>query len=429
MAITRRQFIKQSAGVASVGMFLPRVWLGESQAQTPMGAANRKMVVIQLIGGNDGLNTVIPYTNSRYYSLRPSLAFKQSELKDDMDRSMLISSDLALNPAMKEIKELYDEGKVAIINGVGYSQPSLSHFLSMDVWHTANLAGAGGIGWLGKYADAALIEKDGISAASIGGSLPKSLFASKSVIPSIQDFSLYNFITDPGHPEDYQNQLDAFTAASSRSFEPGAFQSAINMTAMDAVQGAQQLQAAVASYSSRVAYPENNPLAAALKMAAQILITMPEAALLYVMLGSFDTHSDQIDHRSGQPNRLAGQHSSLIKWLSQAVKAFYEDLNQHGLADDVLIMEWSEFGRRPEENASLGTDHGTANSMFVIGNPVRGGLYGEAPSLNALDLDSAGNVKFTVDFRSVYATILDRWLQGDSQSILGEKFENIGFLG
>ncbi len=428
MAITRRQFIKQSAGIASVGIFMPRVWLGDASGQERLSNSRRKLVVIQLAGGNDGLNTVIPYSDSRYYSLRPALSFKQTELKDELNRPTMISNELALHPAMKEIKDLYDAGRVAIVNGVGYPQPNLSHFLSMDVWHTANPSGVGGAGWLGKYADIALIGKQGISAASIGGALPKSLFANRSVIPNIQDFAFYNFVGDPGYPGDYGNQLNVFTAAAARGFDLGTFQSAINSTSFDAVKGAQQLQASVAGYSSSVTYPPENPLAAALKMASRIITTIPDASLLYVTLGGFDTHSDQIDHPGGQANKLTGQHASLVRWFSQAVKAFYDDMTEHGMADDVVIMEWSEFGRRPEENASFGTDHGTANPMFVIGNPVRGGIYGGQPSLNPVDLDAAGNIKFTVDFRSVYATVLDRWLETDSQGILGGRFENAGFL-
>jgi uncharacterized protein (DUF1501 family) len=177
-------------------------------------------------------------------------------------------------------------------------------------------------------------------------------------------------------------------------------------------------------------YPTNNPLATGLQMVAQLMTTVPEASLLYVQMGGFDNHSDQIGDRQGdRSNKRIGDHATLLKWFSEAVKLFHDDLTEHGLADDVLMMQWSEFGRRPGENASFGTDHGTAAPLLVMGNPVRGGLYGEQPSLAATELDPAGNVKFKVDFREAYATILDRWLGADSKAILGAQYPDVGFLG
>jgi uncharacterized protein (DUF1501 family) len=194
-------------------------------------------------------------------------------------------------------------------------------------------------------------------------------------------------------------------------------------------QGAAQVQSSIRSYNSQVMYPENNPLAVALKMVAQLLVTIPEAYILYVTLNGFDNHSDQIgDRRNDRSNKLAGDHANLLRWFSEAVRLFYQDMLEHNLADDLLIMQWSEFGRRPAENASFGTDHGTAAPMMIIGNPVRGGLYGEHPSLANNDLDSAGNVAYKVDFREVYATILDGWLGADSHEILGAAYPNVGFL-
>jgi uncharacterized protein (DUF1501 family) len=199
-------------------------------------------------------------------------------------------------------------------------------------------------------------------------------------------------------------------------------------TGLDAVEGAQEIRAAVATYSSTVTYPAGNPLANALRMAAQVITTIDESVLLYVQMGGFDNHSSQIDVVNGQPNKLAGDHARLLKFFSESVKAFYDDMAEHGLADRVVILEWSEFGRRPNENASFGTDHGTSSQIFVIGDPVRGGLYGEQPSLAAADLDRAGNLKFNTDFRAVYGTVLDRWLGVDSNLILGSRFEDVGFL-
>jgi uncharacterized protein (DUF1501 family) len=408
-------------------MVLPRIWMGEARAQAP--APNHKLLVIQLAGGNDSFNTLIPYTDARYHALRPLLAFKEPELKDAQGRSMLLSDKFGLHPAMSKIKDLYDQGKVAIIQGVGYQNPSLSHFLSMDIWHTADLSGLARNGWLGKYADLALVGQPGLPAAAIGGGeLPRSFFAERAVVPNIINFQLFNFIADPNHPGDYNNQINTFNAAASRSFEAGTFIDSVNKTAFESVRGAQLVQKSVGSYSSTVDYPSYNPLAVGLKMAAQILVTMPEANLMYVQLGGFDHHSDQISHAAGQANKLGGQHALLLNWFSEAVELFYRDMTEHGLADNLLMMQWSEFGRRPGENASFGSDHGTVGSMFVIGNPVTGGLYGDHPSLAAAELDVAGNPRFNVDFREVYATILDRWLGVDSRSVLGATYQNVGFL-
>lgn len=425
MAIDRRQFIKRGAGLVTLSVVAPKLWLGSVKAAAD--PTRRILVVIQLAGGNDGLNTVIPYTDSTYASMRPTLGFKESDLADSQGATMLISNQFALHPSMSEIRDLYTSGKVAIVLGVGYPNPNLSHFSSMDIWHTADLSLLQGAGWLGKYADIKLAGKTGLTAAALGSDLPKSLFANQVVIPNIASFSTYDYLTDPLYPGDRVNQINTFNQIYARTFPEGAFIAGLDNTGQDAVTGAAQVQAAVGSYSSTVTYPSGNPLASALKMAAQVITTIPGADLLYVQLGGFDHHSNQIGTNGDLTNKLTGQHASLLNNFSEGVKAFYDDMTQHGLADNVVLMQWSEFGRRPGENASFGTDHGTAAPLFVIGNPIVGGFYGQQPSLT--DLDNAGNIKFKVDFRSVYATILDRWLGADSNVVLGQSFEQVGFLG
>lgn len=431
MPVTRRQFIKRGAGMVTVGIVIPKFWLSGARGEQIDFSPKRKLVVIQLAGGNDGFNTVVPYTDARYHSLRPTLAFTDAELKTNNGTSTIISSQFGLHPEMSEIKALYDEGRVAIVLGVGYPNPNLSHFLSMDIWHTADANGVGSRGWLGKYADLALIGQSSLTAASIGSlDLPKSFGADKFVVPNIINFSLYNFIADPNYPGDYNNQINTFNFAAGRTLSTGSFSGAINSTAFESVRGAQQVQKSISGYKSSIAYPANNPLATGLQMVAQLMTTVPEASLLYVQMGGFDNHSDQIgDRQADRGNKRVGDHATLLKWFSEAIKLFHDDLTEHGLADDVLMMQWSEFGRRPDENASFGTDHGTAAPIFVLGNPVRSGLYGDQPSLAATELDPAGNVKFKVDFREVYATILDRWLGADSKAVLGAQYPNVGFLG
>jgi len=416
--------------MVTVGMVIPRIWLSDARGEQVEFTPKRKLVVIQLAGGNDGFNTVVPYTDSRYYSLRPTLGLRDTELKTSDGSSTIISSQYGLHPAMAEIKDLYDQGRVAIVLGVGYPNPNLSHFLSMDIWHTADTNGSGSRGWLGKYADLALIGQSNLTAASIGSlELPRSFGADKFVVPNIINFSLYNFIADPTYPGDYNNQINTFNVGASRVLSDGSFIGAINNTAFESVRGAQQLQRSINSYKSTISYPANNPLAAGLQMVAQLMTTVPEASLLYVQLGGFDNHSDQIgDKRSDRSNKRVGDHAMLLKWFSEAVRLFHQDLTEHGLADDVVMMQWSEFGRRPGENASFGTDHGTAAPIFVIGNPVRGGFYGEQPSLASTELDPAGNVEFKVDFREVYATVLEKWLGAESKVVLGAQYPNVGFL-
>lgn len=431
MPVTRRQFMKRGAGLVTVGMVIPKLWLTDARAEQVEFTPHRKLVVIQLIGGNDGFNTVVPYSDARYHSLRPTLGFTDSELFAANGVATVISNQFGLHPSMAEIKKLYDEGRVAVVLGVGYPNPNLSHFLSMDIWHTADPSGQGSRGWLGKYADLALIGQPNLTAASIGSlDLPKSFGSNRFVVPNIINFSLYNFLADPAYPGDSNNQLNAFNFASSRSMSSGSFIGAVNNTAFESVRGAQQVQRSITGYKSSLIYPANNPLATGLQMVAQLMTTVPEASLLYVQMGNFDNHSNQIGDRQGdRTNKRVGDHASLLKWFSEAIKLFHDDLTEQGLADDVLMMQWSEFGRRPAENASFGTDHGTAAPIFVMGNPVRGGIYGEQPSLAATDLDPDGNVKFKVDFREAYATILDRWLGADSKTVLGSQYSNIGFLG
>lgn len=429
MPTTRRQFIKRSAGAVSAGLVMPGLLFSEARGQSPNTQNKRKLVIIQLFGGNDGLNTVIPYSDSRYLALRPTIGFTANDLQPAQGNSMIISNEFGLHPAMAEIKNLWDQNKVAIALGVGYPKATLSHFLSMDVWHTADISGLAGEGWLGKYADIALLGKSGLPAASIGGVSPKTFYANKVVIPNIINLEIYNFLTDFDYPDDNRNQINAFNAAASRVLPAGTLAGAINNTAFESVASAHKVQAAISGYRSSVIYDQQNPLAMAMSMLARIIMTMPEASLLYVQLSGFDTHAAQILSTNGRGNKLAGQHFVLLKWFSEAVKSFYDDLTEHHMADDVLMMQWSEFGRRPEENASRGTDHGSVSPMFLIGNPVRGGFYGEQPSLAATDLDSAGNPEFTLDFRAVYATILNQWLGADARAVLGAQYENVGFLG
>ena len=421
MPVTRRQFIKSSAGAVSVSVMLPKLLLAQSQPNP-----NRRiLVVIQQNGGNDGLNTVIPYTNGRYLSLRPTIGFRNTDL-----RTTILDDQFAFHPSLAELKTMYSEGKVAAVLGVGYPSPNLSHFSSTDILMTANTSGQG-TGWLGRYADLALYGKAGLTAVSIGGSLPKAFFASKVVVPSISSFANFTYATDARYPGDRNNKINTFRANGNREYAVGSFVASVAKAGVEAEQGAVAVQGAVNSYVEGATYPQAraNPLADVLKMVAQVATTIPGADIFHVSYGGFDTHSAQIGEGQDTANKLIGDHARLLGYLSQGIDVFYRDMVAHGLGDNLVIMTYSEFGRRPNENASRGSDHGTSSVMFVAGNPVKGGLYGDQPSLEATSLDRAGNQIFTTDFRSVYGTIIDKWLvDGDSKVVLNGTYPNLGFL-
>lgn len=422
MPINRRQFIKQSLGAVSVGLVMPKIFFGK-----PLPADNDRkiLVIVEFAGGNDGLNTVIPYADPRYASLRPTLSFKDSELKDAQGRSTIISNELGLHPSMGKLKELYDAGKVAVVLGVGYPDPNGSHFESADIWHTGKLENRRSEGWLGRYAELALLGKPGLPAMAVDDRLPKTFASGKVVIPNIPNFEDYGLQTDDFYPDNRNNKINTVLALQNRGFAPDSFVGRQARIGFDAVTGSLQFRSALDTYTSTIEYPENNGLADGLRMLAQIITTMPESNLLYLQVGGFDTHSTQIN----PADKFMGQHASLLQDFSDGVKAFYDDMAEHNLADKVVLMQWSEFGRRPNENASFGTDHGTASSLFVIGGGVHGGVYGRQPSLDVTKLDDAENMVFNVDFRSAYATILDRWLGSDPKAVLGDQFEDLGFLG
>jgi uncharacterized protein (DUF1501 family) len=329
MPVNRRQFIKRSASAVSLSLVLPKFWMGGLARGQGIDASSRKIfVVIQMAGGNDGLNTIVPFTDSRYAALRPILGFKESELKDAQGNSMILgSAPFGLNPAMTEMKSLYDSGKAAIVLGVGYPNANLSHFLSTDIWGTANTNGGLGSGWLGRYADQKLLGQPGLSAVNIGGSLPKALFANKVVIPSITSFNAYTYQTDERFRGDRNNQINTFHATNTRDFPVDSFAKAISESGVDAADGAAQLQTAIAAYTSTVHYPVTGEATAqvisfanTMKMVAQIVTTIPEANLLYVQIGGFDHHSQEIGTAADNyTNKTLGQHANLLKAVSLGV--------------------------------------------------------------------------------------------------------------
>lgn len=410
MAHTRRDFLKGSISAVSLSLAAPKIFFnGQAYAQSS-GSASKILVVVQLDGGNDGLNTIVPYADKTYYDLRPSLAIPEANV-------LKVDSKVGFHPVMTKFKGLFDQGRIAVIQNTGYPSPDLSHFRSRIIYHRADPTtqeAADQLGWLGKYADLKLASSNNpLAAVNFGGSLSKSLTAEKVIPPSITSFQLYQAQTDPNFPGDRNNQLSALQKTNGIMSDSEDFLF-IEETGLNAVASADSLQAGIKKYTPEITYP-NDQLGRQLQMAAQVIAADLGTQIIHIMIGGFDTHSQQ-----------KADHEELLTQISDGFDAFYRDLVRLGKANNVLVMAFSEFGRRARENGSLGTDHGTSGPMFVMGNAVKGGMYGNSPSLT--NLDRAGNTIFDIDFRAVYSTILSDWLQTDPKAVLGASFENIGFI-
>lgn len=413
MSVTRRDFIKKSGTVAALSLAVPpwlarMVWAegtGDAFRQTSAGA-KRTLVVIQLTGGNDGLNTVIPYADAAYHSSRPTIGFKDSEV-------LHLNGAVGLNPAMTGMKDLYDKGRLAIVQGVGYPNPNRSHFRSMEIWQTASPEKPATEGWVGRYLDAIREGRTSpLTGINIGGEMSAALQSAHAAVPSIQ--GLANFGVAFPHGPDGDARADALKRVqlADTNTQYGAL---FSQVARETYDSADRIRSGIAKYHSTIEYPQGD-FARDLQEVAQLISADLGTRVYYLSFagGSFDTHSQQ-----------ARRHPLLLSQLSDGLAAFQHDLEQMGHADNVLTLCFSEFGRRVHENAGGGTDHGTASEMFVVGKKVKGGLYGAYPSLTNLD---QGDLKFTTDFRTVYATAIDRWLGANSEAVLGQRFEDLKFV-
>src|SRR5256712_4543314 len=393
--LSRRDFIKQGLIPVFAGSAVPSVFangLAAAAADSPYAAPNdRILVLVQLAGGNDGLNTVIPFADGAYHDARPTLRQDQGVLP--------LNSQLGLHPNLKGLKASFDAGHLAIVQGVGYPSPNLSHFASMSIWETANVKSGIGDGWLGRYLN--YLDQVGespnraLEGVSAGSLVPPEL-RSKTPVTALQSLKTFRLqpVNEHGTQVDVENPLMKFYGAF-KGAGPAPFGALLDATLSEALQASHALQATDATYEAKATYPANSPIASSLKLVAETIVSALGVRVAHVTLGGFDNHA-----------REKPVHDKLLLDLDKALSAFMDDLQGHGLGDRVLVMTWSEFGRRVKENGSAGTDHGTAAPMFLLGAPVKGGLYGEPPSLSALD---NGNLKFTTDFRSVYASVnLDR---------------------
>ncbi|MBI1743162.1 DUF1501 domain-containing protein [Candidatus Acetothermia bacterium] len=414
--MTRRGFLKRGVTFISVSLATQYMMMHTSTSENSVFAAasttattNNLLVVVRLQGGNDGLNTVVPITDPTYKAARPTLGFAEKDV-------LGITDKLAFHPSMKNFQSFFKSGKLAVVNGVGYPNSNLSHFRATDIWETAAPDKYLSEGWLGNFLDMSIAQNhtEEFKAASIATvGVPLALIGHKIVVPAITTIDTYKFQTDTKYQGDRVNQVNTFVKVNQRELT-SVFQDYIAKTGFSAYDGAEQLQKVVAAYKSSVEYGKD-PFAQGLKLIAQMIAGSLGTQILFISIGGFDTHANQ-----------AKDHETLWSYVDGGLASFYQDLQQLKVADNVLMMTYSEFGRRVRENGSRGTDHGTAAPMFVLGNKVKGGLYSEYPSLT--NLDSNSNLIHTVDFRSVYNTILEDWMGAEAEKVLGGKFDNLHFL-
>ena len=386
----RRDFLKLSALAVAATTGMPG-FLARAAAQA---GGSKTLVVIQLTGGNDGLNTLVPYSNGAYYAARPNIAIPRKDV-------LTLTPDLGMHPALKPLMGLWDAGQLAWMENVGYPNPNRSHFASMAIWHTADPTQAGAEGWIGRVAEKI---GDPFCASNLGGTTPLALRAETFSLPSIERVDTFQVKLPQGLDGALNRLLDA-----PRDGEADYLLRATRQM----MKNTARVQQNVKKYRAGASYPEGR-FAEQLQDAARLIAAGVGQRVLYVSLGGFDTHAGQ-----------RAEQDELLGTLAAGLSAFHADLEKQGLADDVIVMGFSEFGRRVAENASAGTDHGKGSVMFALGKGVRGGVHGSSPDLEDL---SEGDIKYRQDFRGVYAEALARWLKLDDRAILGGTFQGPGWV-
>ena len=416
--LKRRDFLKAGlvfgagvSGLAAGYAAVPDAFARAVYAAKREGLSNDNiLVMIQLAGGNDGLRTLVPLADPALHDMRPSLAGPM------VSQALPLNAQFGLNHKLGAIKGLWDRGKLAIVQGVGYPKPTFSHFESIRIWETGDPTRRQVEGWLGRTL-ATSYDSNGhpLTGCACGATdAPGALRDLQATLTVIQNQKTFGFTGG--------SEVEAAVGALYKG-TPGIYGALFDTAIATATETMATLRTSASSYQPMadytdkvpLVYSSKNQLAAALQLAAELIVTGTGVKLLHVTLGGFDTHYTELN-----------RHDDLIGYLDSAVSAFYQDLAAHNMADKVLIATWSEFGRRPRENASGGTDHGAAAPLLLIGDPVHGGLYGEEPSLTTLD--DTGNLKYAVDFRSVYQEILGGHLGADSGEILGSTFDPVPFL-
>jgi uncharacterized protein (DUF1501 family) len=411
MKFSRREFVKGGVTAFTFGFAAPQVLCDLAFAQ---GASSRALVIVYLSGGNDSLSTIVPYRDSNYATRRPTLAIPAANvLQIGADSSRV---DLGLHPRLTGLKAIFDAGRLAVIQRTGYSNQSRSHFTGFDIWGTANTSNATGTGWLGRYLDGLSAPIDPLVAWNTQRETPRPLMSRTVGVPAITNPTTYSF-SSPNSGAEAGFERAAQTKISSHVPVEIPHLAFVNSTSQAALSTLDRV-ATVASYRPTLAYP-NNGFGQALQAVAGAMNKGIGTKIFWVQTGGFDTHAGQGVNQ--------GAYFNLMATLGDGLKSFYDDLNNQSLLSNTMILVYSEFGRRINENGSLGTDHGAGANMFALGGLVRGGIYGTAPNLspdpsNPTLENNAADVKFETDFRSVYAKIIDGWLGADSVSILGSDF-------
>ncbi|MQG54822.1 MAG: DUF1501 domain-containing protein [SAR202 cluster bacterium] len=368
----------------------------------------KSLIVIQLSGGNDYLNTVVPYSDGKYYDSRSVVNIPQ-------DKVIKIDDRLGFHPSMGPVKSLWNEGKVAVINGIGYENPNRSHFRSMDIWHTAEPDTIGKEGWLGRAIRDIDPQGDNVlTGINFGRGLPRALAVPGVSVASVGDLETYGLFPDVQDEELRMFTLEAFSRMYGNTAGRDPVMELLGRTGQDALQSADILRTAPAMYSSSVEYGPDS-LAQNVKAISQVFHANLGARVLYTQHGPFDTHSGEL-----------ASHAKLWDEVAGSIGCLMDDLKEHGTEDDATILVFSEFGRRIKDNGS-GSDHGSGGVAFMIGGAVSGGMYGEYPSLAEAE-QIEGDLRSNNDFRSVYTEILEDWLDLDAPSIVNGQFEKHGIL-
>src|SRR5262245_1103248 len=413
MNFTRREFIRGGVSAFTMGFAAPTFL---SELALAQGASRRNVVILYLSGGNDALSTLIPYTDTFYYSRRPSLGVPAGTvLQVGSDSS---GKPLGLHPRLTGLQQIFNQGRLAIVQRTGYASSSRSHFLGTDIWSTANPNLSTGAGWLGRYLDTIPSPVDPLMGWCTVGAVPHSLLANKVSVPAIPSPTAYS-LQSPNTGSEATFSRQAMTAVTGYLPSDRPHLAFVNGTAQGALATLDRV-ASVATYTPSVTYA-NDGLSQALKTVAGAMVMSIGTKVFWVQTGGYDTHAGQ------GTNPANGAYTNLMNTLNNALTAFYNDLSNHSLLQDTLILQFSEFGRRISENGSAGTDHGAAGLMLVLGGSVQGGLYGTAASLNPVAgnptlENNGGDVTYETDFRSVYARVIDNWLGVDSAAILGGDF-------
>jgi len=443
---TRRAFLRRTVLGSSLAWTVPafladtfsalQAQAADSAKQITTGKDSTILVVLQMAGGNDGINTVVPYSNDFYHRARPRIGHKADDV-------LKINDDIGLHPALKGFKDLYDGGELSIVQGVGYPNPNRSHFRSTEIWQTASDSSAvEKYGWLGRYFDNDCKGADPAVGVTIGNQLPQAFFAKHPKSVCFSNPQNYRFIANGEATEEYKklNELEMSGSAPSGDMTGGDSSGDmlnsggsiaslpagvpmtggravdfITRTALDAQHSSDEIRGIAARVQNQADYPKSL-LGNELSMVAKLIGGGLPTRVYYVSQGGYDTHTNQV-----------ATQQRLLQDLGDSMKSFVADMKAQGNMQRVLVMTFSEFGRRVAENANGGTDHGAAAPMFIVGNKVKAGLLGAYPSLAPQDLYQ-GDVKFNVDFRSVYAAVLENWLKTKSSPILGRQFSPLAVV-